>query len=81
MTDCLTGGGQAVPRRVPLAKVERLLGLYREKYFDLKVRHFREKLVQEHCLGWSYTWVKNVPGWNMVSPFGLPGTFSGPPSR
>jgi hypothetical protein len=28
------------PKRVPLKTVERLLQLYREKYFDFKVRHF-----------------------------------------
>jgi transposase len=32
------------PKRVPLALVEQILGLYREKYFDLNVRHFHQKL-------------------------------------
>src|SRR5215469_3560420 len=36
--------GKPSPKRVPLAAVERVLGLYREQYFDLKVRHFHEKL-------------------------------------
>ena len=31
-------------RRVPKAKAEEVLGLYRDKYFDLNVRHFHEKL-------------------------------------
>ena len=35
-----------------------MLGLYREKYFDLNVRHFHEKLKGEHQIDWSYTWVK-----------------------
>src|SRR6516225_12343303 len=39
--------GQPSPKRVPLAVVEQVLGLYRERYFDLKVRHFHEKLVAE----------------------------------
>jgi transposase len=52
--------GKPSPQRVPLAEVERVLELYREKYFDLNVRHFHEKLVQEHGLGWSYTWVKRA---------------------
>ena len=43
--------GKPSPQRVPLAEVERVLGLYREKYFDLNVRHFHEKLVQEHGIG------------------------------
>ena len=47
-------------RRVPLAVVEQVLGLYREKYFDLSVRHFHEKLREEHGLTYSYTWVKRL---------------------
>jgi hypothetical protein len=50
--------GRPSPRRVPLAVVEQVLGLYREKYFDFSVRHFHEKLGQEHGLALSYTWVK-----------------------
>src|SRR5271156_4449139 len=45
-------------KRVPLATVERGLELYRERYFDLNVRHFQEKLVEEHDIGLSYSWVK-----------------------
>lgn len=37
-------------RRVPLAVVEQVLALYRETYFDLSVRHFHEKLGEEHGL-------------------------------
>ena len=48
------------PKRVPLARVEQVLGLYREKYFDLNVRHFHEKLREEHQVELSYTWVKRV---------------------
>src|SRR5438309_3061331 len=50
--------GKPSPQRVPMALVEEILGLYREKYFDLNVRHFHEKLRAEHQLGLSYTWVK-----------------------
>ena len=50
--------GQPSPRRVPLATVEQVLGLYREKYFDCNVRHFHEKLREEHGIALSYTWVK-----------------------
>jgi hypothetical protein len=31
-----------------VAVVERVLGLYRERYPDLNVRHFHEKLRDEH---------------------------------
>ena len=50
--------GKPSPRRVPLAVIEKVLELYREKYFDLNVRHFCEKLREEHGLELSYTWVK-----------------------
>jgi transposase len=50
--------GQPSPKRVPLAVVEQVLGLYRERYFDLNVRHFHEKLAAEHGMELSYTWVK-----------------------
>jgi hypothetical protein len=35
--------GKPSPKKVPLAVVEKVLGLYREKYFDLNVRHFHER--------------------------------------
>ena len=50
--------GQPSPKRVPVAVVEQVLGLYREQYFDLNVRHFHEKLAAEHGIDLSYTWVK-----------------------
>lgn len=50
--------GQPSPRRVPLATVEKVLELYRERYFDFNVRHFHEKLREEHGIRLSYTWVK-----------------------
>ena len=46
------------PKRVPVKTVEEVLQLYREKYFDFNVRHFHEKLRQEHGIEISYTWVK-----------------------
>src|SRR5215467_10743016 len=39
--------GKPSPKRVPVATVEKVLGLYREKYFDLNVRHFHEKLREQ----------------------------------
>jgi len=50
--------GQPSERRVPLALAEQVLGLYREKYYDLNVRHFHEKLREQHGITLSYTWVK-----------------------
>lgn len=52
--------GQPSPKRVPLATVEKVLALYREQYFDFNVRHFHEKLRQQHAIDLSYTWVKTV---------------------
>src|ERR1700720_4722844 len=52
--------GQPSPKRVPLALVEQVLGLYRERYADLNVRHFHEKLGDEHDIELSYSWVKQA---------------------
>jgi transposase len=52
--------GKPSPKRVPVATVEKVLGLYREKYFDLNVRHFHEKLRELHAVDLSYTWVKSA---------------------
>ena len=48
------------PKRVPVETVEQVLGLYREKYFDLNVQHFTEKLREQHGIGLSYTWIKTA---------------------
>jgi len=40
--------GKQSPKRVPVAVVEQVLELYGQKYFDLNVRHFHEKLQAEH---------------------------------
>jgi transposase len=52
--------GQPSPKRVPLVVVEQVLGLYRDRYFDLNVQHFHEKLRTEHQIELSYTWVKQA---------------------
>jgi transposase len=52
--------GRPSPKRVPLTVVEQVLCLYREKYFDFSVRHFHEKLGEEHGIDYSYTWVKRL---------------------
>src|SRR5580692_11579771 len=52
--------GKPSHRRVPVATVEKVFALYREKYFDLNVQHFHEKLQAEHGIELSYTWVKHA---------------------
>ena len=52
--------GKASQRRVAVATCERVLALYREKYFDLNVKHFHEKLGEVHGIALSYTWVKRA---------------------
>ena len=52
--------GRPSRRRVPVATVEKVFALYREKYFDLNVQHFHEKLQDEHGIELSYTWVKQA---------------------
>jgi len=52
--------GKPSRRRVPVATVEKVFALYREKYFDLNVQHFHEKLRAEHGIELSYTWVKQA---------------------
>src|ERR1035441_9680799 len=52
--------GKPSPKRVPLATVEGVLELYRERYFDFNVRHFHEKLTAEHQIELSYSWVKGL---------------------
>ena len=47
--------GQPSPKRVPLARVEQVLGLYRDRYFDLNVQHFHEKLEAQHGIHLGYT--------------------------
>jgi transposase len=50
--------GQPSPKRVPVSTIEQVLGLYRDQYFDLNVRHFHEKLREVHRIELSYTLVK-----------------------
>ena len=52
--------GKPSPKRVSVAVVAKVLGLYREKYFDLNVRHFHEKLQEEHQVAISYSWAKGI---------------------
>jgi len=46
--------GKPNSHRVAVKTVEEVLRLYREKYYDLNMRHFHEKLSQEHQIHLSY---------------------------
>jgi transposase len=52
--------GKPSAKRIPLATVEKVLGLYQETYYDLNIRHFHEKLRDEHGIKLSYTWVQKA---------------------
>jgi transposase len=52
--------GRPSDRQVPVAKVEEVLRLYRDRYFDLNMRHFHEKLGEEHGIALSYTFVQRA---------------------
>ena len=61
--------GKPSPKRIPLATMEELLRLYREKYFDLNMRHFHEKLPDEHAIDVSYTSVQILAeSWKAIAP-------------
>ena len=48
------------PKRVPYVQVEAVLRLFRERYSDFNVKHFHEKLTEEHGIALSYSWVKTA---------------------
>ena len=48
------------PRRVPLAELQRVLRLYRERYQGFNVRHFHQLARRDHGLTFSYTLVKTA---------------------
>src|SRR5512136_2521979 len=52
--------GRPSPKRVPLKVCQEVLRLYQERYNDFNVRHFHEKLREEHSIELSYTWVKRA---------------------
>ena len=47
-------------KRVPLETAQEVLRLYQESYYDLNIRHFHEKLREEHGIELSYTWVQKA---------------------
>ncbi len=46
------------PKRLPFAKAQQILQLYRERYRGWSVAHFHDQLREQHRLRISYTWVK-----------------------
>lgn len=50
--------GKPSPRRIPLETLEQVLMLYQQQYFDFNVKHFHEKLLEDHQIELSYSWVK-----------------------
>jgi transposase len=60
--------GKRSIHRVPMETAERVLALFRDRYFDLNVRHFHEKLKQVEGIRLSYSWVKQaLQGAGLVS--------------
>jgi transposase len=60
--------GKPSPKRIPVETMEQVLKLYQEQYFDFNVRHFHEKLSEQHGIQLSYTLVKNaLQGAGLVS--------------
>jgi transposase len=51
---------QPSDKRVPLETAEKVLQLYQATYHDLNIRHFHEKLREEHGIELSYTWVQKA---------------------
>lgn len=52
--------GKRSIHRIALETAERVLALYQEKYSDLNVRHFHEKLREEEGIVISYSWVRQA---------------------
>jgi transposase len=62
-------------KRVPLDLCQKVLGLYQERYYDLNIRHFHEKLREDHGIELSYTWVqKALQGAGLVAKRSKRGT-------
>jgi len=52
--------GRPSPRRTPVVEIERILGLYRERYSGFNARHFFETVRREHGVKHSYSCVKQI---------------------
>jgi transposase len=61
--------GRPSPKRAPQEELERMLGLYRDKYADFTVKHFHEQLVKRHGYKLGYTLTKlNLHAAGLVKP-------------
>lgn len=52
--------GKRSIHRIPMETAEKVLGLFWDKYFDLNVRHFHEKLKPVEGIEVSYGWVRQA---------------------
>src|SRR3979490_414967 len=50
--------GRRSPKRAPQEELERMLGLFRDKYADFTVKHFHEQLQKRHGYVLGYTVTK-----------------------
>ena len=48
------------PKRAPVAEVQRLLALYRERYLGFNVRHFHQLARRQHGVRFCYAFVKKA---------------------
>src|ERR1700716_3708739 len=63
--------GRRSPRGAPEEELERMLGLFRDKYADFMVKHFHEQLQKRHGYGLGYTVTKlalHAAGWVRKAP-------------
>jgi hypothetical protein len=52
--------GRPSPRRTPVAEIERILALYRDRYRGFNARHFCSTVRREHGVKLSYSCVKQI---------------------
>ncbi len=57
---CVRANHRPHQKNVPLATVEQVLRLYQEKYSQLSVRSFHEKLQAKHGISLSYEWIEQA---------------------
>jgi transposase len=53
-------GGRPRRKRIPVATIEQLCRLRRERYADFSIQHFWEHATEKHGLTLSYTWTRQV---------------------
>jgi transposase len=60
--------GRPSPKRAPAEEVQRMLGLFKDKYADFTVKHFHEQLRKRHDYKLGYTVTKvHLPG-SLIRP-------------